>query len=287
LNVKPTKDSSKLPHYAHTTIGVGGLVIGNDGRVLTITEKYMPLRDFWKMPGGAVDAREQLTTAAVREVFEETGITTQFVSILGVRHQHQARHGCSDMYFICMMRPTRDGQRAVPQPGEVDQCKWMELNTFMTLPSVRFLVPLQPAICHELVRMYGPSILTLPTVSSLLHPIVTDGHTKGQLVEDDKKMDIVAKELTIGTGWSYQPVPLDSLFPSRLVDDSSVFIPSATATSTSDNHIHGDGGGMIPTLFPGALRRSAPAWYYVVPNTSFPTPPPHAAALPPNLTSRL
>lgn len=39
----------------------------------------------WKFPGGAVDFNEELHAAAIREVFEETGVKTQFVTLLGFR----------------------------------------------------------------------------------------------------------------------------------------------------------------------------------------------------------
>jgi ADP-ribose pyrophosphatase YjhB (NUDIX family) len=83
----------------------------------------MPIKEFWKLPGGMVDAHEDLSVAAVREVQEETGIKTKFVSLLGIRHAHNGRHSCSDMYIVCLMTPTHDQQTPVPQDGEVDGCK--------------------------------------------------------------------------------------------------------------------------------------------------------------------
>jgi ADP-ribose pyrophosphatase YjhB (NUDIX family) len=39
----------------------------------------------WKLPGGLVEAGESIEVAAIREVWEETGVKTKFVSILGFR----------------------------------------------------------------------------------------------------------------------------------------------------------------------------------------------------------
>jgi len=39
----------------------------------------------WKLPGGLVENGESIEQAAIREVWEETGVKTKFVSILGFR----------------------------------------------------------------------------------------------------------------------------------------------------------------------------------------------------------
>jgi 8-oxo-dGTP diphosphatase len=65
-----------LPHYSSHTLGVGGVVIHPDqDKILLIKEKFVSnAHQNWKFPGGLVDQGETLDEAAVREVFEETGI---------------------------------------------------------------------------------------------------------------------------------------------------------------------------------------------------------------------
>ena len=46
----------------------------------------------WKLPGGYVDEGEDIDTAAVREVLEETGIHTEAKGIVAFRHIHKS--GC-------------------------------------------------------------------------------------------------------------------------------------------------------------------------------------------------
>lgn len=43
----------------------------------------------WKFPGGLADLGEGIGEAAVREVWEETGVETEFRSVLSMRHQHE------------------------------------------------------------------------------------------------------------------------------------------------------------------------------------------------------
>jgi 8-oxo-dGTP pyrophosphatase MutT (NUDIX family) len=58
---------------------VGGrlLLIDPDGRVLLIHERIEHGRTHWLTPGGGLEAGEQPGDAAVREVYEETGLRVQ------------------------------------------------------------------------------------------------------------------------------------------------------------------------------------------------------------------
>lgn len=166
----------------------------------------------------------------------------------------------------------------------------MDFSEFIILPSARFLIPLQAAICHELVRMYGSSILTLPSIASLLQPlrealpVLSPSSTPSAPSPASSSFDVkkLSKtELTIGEGWSYSPPPMHELFPARSVTHPSVYVPTAATPSPSSSAVIGTSnhGGMIPTTFPGALRRSAPSWYYIASQTTFPSAPSPASSL--------
>lgn len=71
-------------------------------------------------------AGEDLAEAAAREVLEETGVRAEFVSLLAFRHMHGAAHACSDLYFICVMRPlTREISMCT---RELAACQWMPVS---------------------------------------------------------------------------------------------------------------------------------------------------------------
>ena len=68
---------------------------------------------------------ENIAETAMREVKEETGIDTEFISLLCFRHMHQFRWGNSDFYFTCLLRPlTTD---IVIDQSEIADCKWMKV----------------------------------------------------------------------------------------------------------------------------------------------------------------
>ena len=71
-------------------------------------------------------AGEDLSVAAAREVLEETGVVTEFVSVVAARHSHAAAFSCSDLYFVVLMRPTTALITMCTQ--ELSACQWMQVS---------------------------------------------------------------------------------------------------------------------------------------------------------------
>jgi 8-oxo-dGTP pyrophosphatase MutT (NUDIX family) len=129
---------SMLPLYPHHQIGVGGMLINGEGKVLCIQEKRgvtAGMKGFWKLPGGLVDPGEDISTAAAREVMEETGVKAQFVSIAGFRETHAGPFGTTDLYCICCMKLSDEYEGAIPEPSpqeeEIAATAWIDLDVFL------------------------------------------------------------------------------------------------------------------------------------------------------------
>lgn len=74
------------------------------------------------------DLGEEIADTAKREVFEETGIRTEFVGVVSFRHQLGYRYGCGDFYFICLMRPISEDQQIQRCEQEIAACKWVDVS---------------------------------------------------------------------------------------------------------------------------------------------------------------
>ena len=100
-------EPSTLPLYPHHQVGVGGVVVNANREILAIQEKRgitAGMKGFWKLPGGIVDPAEGVSSAACREVLEETGIHTTFHSIAAFRETHAGPWGTTDLYMLCILR---------------------------------------------------------------------------------------------------------------------------------------------------------------------------------------
>jgi 8-oxo-dGTP diphosphatase len=65
-------------------VGVGAVVIGDDGRVVLVKRRHEPLAGQWSLPGGALELGEMLEAGAAREILEETGLVVDVGPVIEV-----------------------------------------------------------------------------------------------------------------------------------------------------------------------------------------------------------
>jgi 8-oxo-dGTP pyrophosphatase MutT (NUDIX family) len=119
-----------IPPYATHYVGAGGVVLSGDQRLLVVSERYkmFPGRRL-KLPGGALQAGENIGAAVVREVKEETGIDARFESVICLRHWHGYRYGKSDIYFVCRLTPL--STEITMDTRELVECLWLPLEEYL------------------------------------------------------------------------------------------------------------------------------------------------------------
>lgn len=65
-------------------VAVGAVALDPAGRLLMVERGQPPSAGTWSLPGGRVEPGETMAAAAVREAFEETGLTIELGEVAGV-----------------------------------------------------------------------------------------------------------------------------------------------------------------------------------------------------------
>uniref|UniRef100_A0A7S2RKT8 Nudix hydrolase domain-containing protein n=2 Tax=Eucampia antarctica TaxID=49252 RepID=A0A7S2RKT8_9STRA len=153
----PDKED-KIPPLATHQVGCAGLVLSEKNEILLVKEwqggyhNRTPSKH-WKLPGGLLDAGESFGDASCREVFEETGISTKFESLLSFWHRHGLTFGKSDLYVVCLLHPTttnnnKDSNQTIQvDPMEISDAKWMPIDEFLQTQN-------HPLILHVLQHAF-------------------------------------------------------------------------------------------------------------------------------------
>lgn len=100
------------------TLGVRGVVVDADGRVLLVEHTYIP---GWHLPGGGVERGEAAAIALARELEEEAGVrptaTPRLISIHSNHRRYRGDHVL--VYLIEAWTPCPATSR-----GEIHQVGW-------------------------------------------------------------------------------------------------------------------------------------------------------------------
>ena len=152
------EEGANVPPFATHYIGIGGVVINKKDELLVVSERYRQLGrgPGYKLPGGALQSGEHLADAAVREVLEETGVSTIFDSISFFRHWHGYRYGKSDIYFVAKLIPITN--EIIMQEEEISECLWMPLSDFLNNESVH---DFNKTIVNASIKTYAMKQVTI------------------------------------------------------------------------------------------------------------------------------
>ncbi|WP_342537662.1 MULTISPECIES: NUDIX hydrolase [unclassified Sporosarcina] len=104
--------SCSFIHWGNYSVSVGALVI-KDEKMLLVRRKDNPGKGKWTNPGGYIGQTELIEQSVIREVLEETGVTTKVKSIVMLGDYPGRVHNI----YIGFLMEYLEGQ---PQPDEVE-----------------------------------------------------------------------------------------------------------------------------------------------------------------------
>jgi 8-oxo-dGTP pyrophosphatase MutT (NUDIX family) len=130
------QEGAFVPPYATHYIGAGGVVLNEWQELLVVWEKThrQSGRKYYKLPGGALLQGEHIVDCVRREIREETGIETQFESLVCFRHWHGYRFAKSDIYFVCRLSPL--SHEILADEEEIQECLWMPVEEYLASEDV-------------------------------------------------------------------------------------------------------------------------------------------------------
>lgn len=125
--VKKLTQNPIIPTAKNHTLGVG-VVVFHKEKVLVVKDRIWQT---YKLPGGFIDDGENISQAAVREVFEETGVKVEFGTVVSLGHFTPAQFGESNLYVISLAKPlTID--IAIQDDEEIIEARWIDVNEYLT-----------------------------------------------------------------------------------------------------------------------------------------------------------
>lgn len=135
-----------------------GALIRRDSHYLLIRRNSAPYKDLWALVGGKWDFGEELSTAVIREVKEETGLDSHFVALRGLVNERfiEDNTGAHFLIFLCEIR-AESGTACEQKEGIV---AWFTRPEIDNLASQKAIVPSDYAMLTE----FAETSLNAPVV---------------------------------------------------------------------------------------------------------------------------
>ena len=113
----------------------GYCLIVQDGRILLcrISEEVTGAAGKWTLPGGGIDFGEHPQDAAVREVFEETGLRVRVTELVEI---DSVVFGSSHGLRVIYRAEVVGGEMCCEVEGSTDECGWFTPEQALELPLV-------------------------------------------------------------------------------------------------------------------------------------------------------
>jgi mutator protein MutT len=106
-------------------LGVGALIF-EGGRILIVERGKEPLKGYWSLPGGIVEAGEKLEESVRREVLEETGLEIETLSIFEIFERIiPDDHGKPEYHYVLIDYLCRVLGGSLQAASDVSRVAWV------------------------------------------------------------------------------------------------------------------------------------------------------------------
>ncbi|MEZ4872146.1 MAG: NUDIX hydrolase [Bdellovibrionales bacterium] len=125
-----------MSNHTQSTIGAGAMIFQNE-KVLLVQLNYGRARGAWILPGGMVEKGEHPEQTAIREVYEETGLSVRITGLIGIRHRIEKDHS-ANIYYIYKAEVADELAATLTWPeGEILEARFWEIDHALNDQSVR------------------------------------------------------------------------------------------------------------------------------------------------------
>ena len=120
----PAANHDDRRYPARPVPGVGALILDR-GRILLVERGHEPLKDYWSLPGGAVETGERLEEALRREVREETGLEIQILHLIEVFERIMPHaDGSTEYHYILIDYVCRPTGGTLQASDDANRAQW-------------------------------------------------------------------------------------------------------------------------------------------------------------------
>jgi 8-oxo-dGTP diphosphatase len=106
-------------------VGIGAIILEHD-RILMVQRGKEPLKDWWSLPGGALETGESLKDATCREVLEETGLEVEPLEIFEIFERiMRDDRGVPEYHFVLIDYLCRVTGGALQAGDDVSRVEWV------------------------------------------------------------------------------------------------------------------------------------------------------------------
>jgi 8-oxo-dGTP diphosphatase len=107
-------------------VSVGAVVLDGQ-RVVLVKRGQEPLKGRWSLPGGVVEAGEELHAAVVREVREETGLTVQVGEVVEVLDRiTRDADGRIEFHYVIIDYACEVAGGSLACASDADDARWVD-----------------------------------------------------------------------------------------------------------------------------------------------------------------